>query len=58
MTAIKVFSATKFAERDNLGGVVSDWINSRQKLKVTEIRTLLSSDEAFRCLVIIVIGTE
>jgi hypothetical protein len=58
VTVVKVFSATKFADRDMLGDRVSEWINSKQKLKVSEIRTLLSSDEQFHCLVIVVIGSE
>ena len=49
---IKVFSATKSADRERLGEVITDWIRSNpDKLVVDKVITQ-SSDNAFHCLTI------
>lgn len=58
LPVVKVFSATMHKDRDALGEHVTRWLRAQPNLVVTEIRTLLSSDESFHCLAIIVIGAE
>jgi hypothetical protein len=52
-TGVKVFSATKAREREELGEVISRW---RQETKCTVIETVInqSSDSEFHCLSIVV----
>lgn len=57
MIVVKTFSATKHKEREELGGVVTDWLRANPKVTPTEIRTLQSSDQAFHCLTFVVFGT-
>lgn len=47
---IKVFSATMFADRDQLGEKVTAWIASRPTYTITEIIVTQSSDAAFHCI--------
>jgi hypothetical protein len=51
--AVKVFSATKANERQELGSVVTQWLESST---VTVVDTVVrqSSDNQFHCLTIIV----
>lgn len=51
---VKVFSATKFAERDRLGDVVTQWLAEHPGLDVVDIRVTQSSDAEFHCLTICV----
>jgi predicted amino acid racemase len=54
---IKVFSATKHVERNNLGEAVTAWINEGAEKTIKDIRTIQSSDSEFHCLSIVVIYT-
>ncbi|MGH9884509.1 MAG: hypothetical protein ACREBE_03215 [bacterium] len=47
---VKVFSATKFAERDRLGDVVTHWLAEHPELDVVDLKVTQSSDAAFHCL--------
>jgi hypothetical protein len=49
---VKVFSASKFAERDRLGDVVTQWLAEHPGLDVVDIRVTQSSDAEFHCLTI------
>lgn len=49
---VKVFSATKFRDRDELGEVVEDWL-SRNDVEVVDKQVRQSSDNAFHCLTIV-----
>jgi len=49
---VKVFSATMFADRDQLGEKVTRWIGANPQLQVTEIIVTQSSDASFHCLAI------
>lgn len=49
---VKVFSATKFRDRDELGQVVEDWL-SRNDVEVVDKQVRQSSDNAFHCLTIV-----
>src|SRR5688572_23806397 len=55
---VKVFSATKFAERDRLGNVVTQWLAEHPGLDVVDIRVTQSSDAEFHCLTICVFYLE
>ena len=49
---VKVFSATKFRDRDELGDVVEDWL-ARNDVEVVDKQVRQSSDNAFHCLTIV-----
>jgi hypothetical protein len=49
---VKVFSATKAKEREQLGEMVTEWIRSNPANKVTETVVTQSSDSEFHCLTI------
>jgi hypothetical protein len=51
---VKVFSATMFQQRDQLGEVVTAWIAANPSKKVTEIVVTQSSDASFHCIAITV----
>ena len=52
--AVKVFSATMFSQREQLGGVVTDWIASHPHFKIRDMVVRQSSDSAFHCISITV----
>lgn len=56
--AVKVFSATMFADRDRLGDTVTNWLTSRPDVKVTQMVVTQSSDAAFHCIAITVFYWE
>ncbi len=49
---VKVFSATKFRERDELGEVVEDWLEQND-VEIVDKQVRQSSDHAFHCLTIV-----
>ena len=51
---IKIFSATRAAEREKLGEKMEGWSRVNQHLDVVEARVLQSSDNAYHCLTIAV----
>lgn len=48
---VMVFSATKAREREELGGVITDWL-AKQEVTVTAVIQTQSSDNEFHGLVI------
>lgn len=50
---MKVFSATKFRDRESLGETVTSWIASKPELKVVDYEVRQSSDLEYHCLTII-----
>ncbi len=50
-TGVKVFSATKFKDRDALGDKVNDWL-ADHPVEVVDYVVTQSSDSAFHCLTI------
>jgi hypothetical protein len=52
-TGVKVFSATKAKERDELGETVTRWLRSNTDLEVVDRVVRQSSDDEFHCLTII-----
>lgn len=55
---LKVFSATMFAPREQLGESVTAWMAANPQLVVTEFVVTQSSDSQFHCLVITVFYWE
>jgi hypothetical protein len=51
-TGVKVFSATKAREREELGENVTRWIRANPGVKVTDKIVTQSSDREFHCLTI------
>lgn len=49
---IKVFSATMVAQREALGGVVTDWIQTNSHLEIVDVVVSQSSDASFHCIAI------
>ncbi len=49
---VKVFSATKYRDRDVLGESVTDWLRNN-KVDVVDVVVRQSSDSEFHCLTII-----
>lgn len=52
--AIKVFSATKAKEREELGEVITKWIAANPAVQITNSNVLQSSDNEYHCLTIII----
>ena len=48
-TGVKVFSATKAKEREEIGEHVSRWIKSNQDLEIVDKVVAQSSDNEFHC---------
>jgi len=55
---VKVFSATMFQQRDQLGDTVTAWIAANPTKQVTDFVVTQSSDEAFHCIAITVFYAE
>ncbi len=51
---VKVFSATKAKEREELGERLTRWLNDNQGVKVIDTVVTQSSDHEFHCLTITV----
>lgn len=51
---VKVFSATKAADRDALGDKVTRWLEEQREITVVDTEVRQSSDQQFHCLSIIV----
>jgi hypothetical protein len=51
-TGVKVFSATKAREREELGEHVTNWIRNNPNSKIIDKIVTQSSDREFHCLTI------
>lgn len=49
---VKVFSATMFADRQQLGERVTEWIRSTPNLEIVDTIVTQSSDAAYHCIAI------
>jgi hypothetical protein len=49
-TGVKVFSATKAKEREELGETVTRWLRANPDLEVVDRVVTQSSDNEFHCL--------
>ncbi len=52
-TGVKVFSATKAKEREELGDTVTRWMRSNADLEIVDRVVTQSSDDEFHCLTIV-----
>jgi len=52
-TGVKVFSATKAKEREELGEAVTRWLRSNADVEVVDRVVSQSSDDEFHCLTIV-----
>jgi hypothetical protein len=52
-TGVKVFSATKAKERDDLGEQVTRWLRANGDLEVVDRTVTQSSDNEFHCLTVV-----
>ena len=53
-TGVKVFSATKARDREELGDAVTRWLQANADLEIVDRVVAQSSDSEFHCLTIIV----
>ncbi len=52
-TGVKVFSATKAKEREELGETVTRWLRNNADVEVVDRVVTQSSDDEFHCLTIV-----
>jgi hypothetical protein len=52
-TGVKVFSATKAREREELGETITRWLRANADLEVLDKVVSQSSDDEFHCLSIV-----
>jgi len=52
-TGVKVFSATKAKERDELGETITRWLRASPEVEVVDRVVTQSSDDEFHCLTIV-----
>jgi len=55
---VKIFSATMFAPREQLGEAITSWMAANPQLTVTEFVVTQSSDSQFHCVTITVFYWE
>jgi len=52
-TGVKVFSATKAKDRDDLGEQVTRWLRANSDLEIVDRTVVQSSDNEFHCLTVV-----
>jgi hypothetical protein len=52
-TGVKVFSATKAKEREELGEIVTRWVKTNPDIEVVDKEISQSSDNEFHCLSVV-----
>ncbi|HMU40873.1 MAG TPA: hypothetical protein PKE31_17825 [Pseudomonadota bacterium] len=57
-TGVKVFSATKARERDELGENVTRWLRNNPSVRVVDKTVTQSSDREFHCITITLFYTK
>lgn len=53
--AIKVFSATKAKEREELGEVITHWLEANSGIEIVDTVIRQSSDSEYHCLTIVIL---
>jgi hypothetical protein len=53
-TGVKVFSATMFGDRAELGDKVTNWLSNNREVELSDITVTQSSDASFHCVSITV----
>ncbi len=57
-SGVKIFSATKAKEREEIGDNVTRWLRSNADLEVVDRVVTQSSDDEFHCLTIVLFYRE
>ncbi|MBQ4335033.1 MAG: hypothetical protein IJC63_06655 [Myxococcaceae bacterium] len=57
-TGVKVFSATKMREREELGDTITSWIKLHPEIEIVDYVVEQSSDSEFHCLSIVIFYKE
>jgi hypothetical protein len=57
-TGVKVFSATRAKDREELGEVITRWLRSNPSITVVDKVVTQSSDREFHCLTITIFYRE
>jgi hypothetical protein len=57
-TGVKVFSATKAREREELGETITRWMRSNAGFEIVDRVVTQSSDDEFHCLTIVLFYRE
>lgn len=57
-TGVKVFSATKAKEREELSEVINRWIRDHKGLEIVDRVVSQSSDNEFHCLSVVLFYRE
>lgn len=52
-TGVKVFSATKAREREELGEVITRWLDDNPDIQIVDKVVRQSSDREFHCVTIV-----
>jgi hypothetical protein len=52
--AVKVFSATKAKEREELGELVTRWLSANPGIEIVDHKVMQSSDNEYHCLTVII----
>ncbi len=55
---VKIFTATKAKEREELGETITKWLRENPRIKVVDKVVTQSSDNEFHCLTITVFYRE
>jgi hypothetical protein len=55
---VKIFAATMFRDREQLGERVTQWLTEHPGLEVVDTKVMQSSDAAFHCITISVFYLE
>ena len=58
ITGVKVFSATKAKEREELGEVITKWLKNNPQIEIVDKVVTQSSDREFHCLTITIFYKE
>jgi hypothetical protein len=53
MNGVKVFSATKFRDREALSDIITRWLRDNPDIEIVERVVRQSSDNEFHCLTIV-----
>lgn len=51
---VKVFTATKAKEREELGTQITKWLSENPQIRIADTTVTQSSDNEFHCLTIII----
>jgi len=55
---VKIFTATKAKEREELGEIITRWLKDNPRIKVVDKVVTQSSDNEFHCLTITIFYKE